>query len=178
MGAATVLLATTDSAKLGKPFKTRSTEIRLAAYTRDEIAEIIGRSYRGWGLEVRRLLAMAGRVTPRIAKERARSLDLILTQDHGGGRPTEQLVTEIMRDDWGLDRLGLTRTDHTYLSLLGAGKGPVGVANLASQMAVEPAQLEQEIEPFLVYLGLVERTAKGRLLTPEGRQLLQTLPGA
>lgn len=73
MADATVLLATTDSAKLAKPFKTRCTEIRLAAYTRDEIAEIIGRSYRGWGLEVRRLIAMAGRVTPRIAKERARA---------------------------------------------------------------------------------------------------------
>lgn len=173
MADATVLLATTDSAKLAKPFKTRCTEVRLVAYTRDEIAEIIGRVYRGWGLEVRRLIAMAGRITPRIAKERARSLDLILSQDHNNARPTEILVTEIMLNDWGLDRLGLGKTDHQYLQLLSGGTQPVGLVNLASQMGVEPAQLELEIEPFLVSLRLVERTAKGRLLTSEGRQFVQ-----
>lgn len=100
---------------------------------------------------------------------------MILSQDHDGARPTEILVTEIMKTDWGLDRLGLGKTDHAYLQLIAAASTPVGLSNLASQMAVEPAQLELEIEPFLVFLNLVERTAKGRLLTSEGRQLVQHL---
>lgn len=172
---ATFLLATTDSAKLAKPFKTRCTEVRLVPYTRDEVAEIIHRSYRGWGLEVRRLVAMAGRITPRMAKERARSLEMILTQDYSGTRPTEVLVTKIMNDEWGLDRLGLSKTDYGYLRILNSSSQPIGLANLASQMGVEPAQIELEIEPYLVAINLVERTARGRMLTVAGREVISDI---
>lgn len=173
MSKTTVLLATTDSAKLAKPLKTRAREIRLKPYTRDEVAEIVGRDNRGWSLEVRRLIAMAGRMTPRVAKERAKDLRRILQQDHSGGRPSEALVLGVMTDEWGLDRLGLSEQDHTYLRLLLDSRGPAGLSNLASRMDLEPEQLELDIEPFLVSMGLVERTSKGRVLTGDGRDIAQ-----
>jgi Holliday junction DNA helicase RuvB len=171
MSEATVLMATTDSAKLAKPLKTRAREIRLKPYTRDEVAEIIGRDNRGWSLEVRRLIAMAGRMIPRVAKERAKDLRRILQQDHNGARPNEAIVLGVMADEWALDRLGLSDQDHAYLQLLLDSRGPAGLANLASRMNLEPDQLEQDIEPFLVSMNLVDRTSKGRVLTDEGRDI-------
>ena len=175
MTQATILLATTDSAKLTKPLKTRAREVRLAPYNRDEVAEILGRIYKGWPVEVRRLLAMAGRMTPRIAKERGKDLQRILEQDHGGARPSEALVIEVMEKEWGLDRLGLSPQDHTYLRLAASSKGPSGLANLASRMSLEPEQVEQDIEPFLLALGLVDRTSKGRMLTEQGKEITAAL---
>ncbi len=172
---ATVLLATTDSSKLTKPLKTRAREIRLQPYTRDEVAEIVGRIYKAWPLEVRRLIAMAGRLTPRIAKERGKDLARILEQDHAGVRPSESLVADVMSAEWGLDRLGLSQQDHTYLRLVLDSKGPAGLQNLASRMSLEPDQVEHEIEPFLLALGLVDRTAKGRMLTDQGKEIAQKL---
>lgn len=175
MGSATVLLATTDSAKLTKPLKTRAREIRLQPYARDDVAEIVGRIYKGWPLEVRRLIAMAGRITPRIAKERGKDLARILEQDHAGARPSEALVIEVMEKEWGLDRLGLSQQDHAYLKLVLDSKGPAGLVNLASRMSLEPEQVEQEIEPFLLALGLMDRTAKGRMLTDQGKEIALSL---
>jgi Holliday junction DNA helicase RuvB len=175
MTSATILLATTDSAKLTKPLKTRTREIRLQPYTRDEVAEIVGRIYKGWPIEVRRLVAMAGRITPRMAKERGRDLARILDQDHGGSRPSEAMVIEVMEKEWGLDRLGLSHQDHAYLKLVLESKGPAGLANLASRMSLEPDQVEQEIEPFLLALGMMDRTAKGRMLTEQGKEIALAL---
>jgi len=175
MASATILLATTDSAKLTKPLKTRTREIRLQPCTRDEVAEIVGRIYKGWPLEVRRLVAMAGRLTPRIAKERGRDLARILEQDHGGSRPSEALVTDVMEKEWGLDRLGLSHQDHAYLKLVLDSKGPAGLINLASRMSLEPDQVELEIEPFLLALGMIDRTAKGRMLTDQGKEIVLVL---
>jgi Holliday junction DNA helicase RuvB len=178
MGQATVLLATTDSAKLTKPLKTRAREIRLQPYARDEVAEIIGRLYKGWPIDVRRLLAMAGRMTPRMAKERAKDLARILEQDHAGSRPSEALVIEVMQKEWGLDRLGLSAQDHVYLKLVSDSRGPAGLVNLASRLSLEPDQVEQEIEPFLLGLGLVERTSKGRILTEYGKNCVKDPGGS
>lgn len=175
MADATVLLATTDSAKLTKPLKTRAREVRLHPYTRDDVAEIVGRIYKGWPLEVRRLIAMAGRLTPRIAKERAKDLARILEQDHAGARPSEALVTDVMLKEWGLDRLGLSQQDHAYLALLLDSRGPAGLVNLASRMSLEAEQVEQDIEPFLLALGLMDRTAKGRTLTEQGKEIALAL---
>lgn len=50
-----------------------------------------------------------------------------------------------------------------------------GLQNLASRMSLEPDQVEQEIEPFLLALGLVDRTAKGRMLTDQGKEIAQKL---
>ena len=175
MTESTVLLATTDSAKLTKPLKSRAREIRLQPYTRDEVAEIVGRIYKGWPLEARRLIAMAGRLTPRIAKERGKDLARILEQDHAGARPSVALVTDVMEKEWGLDRLGLSQQDHAYLSLVLDSKGPAGLVNLASRMSLESDQVEQEIEPFLLALGLMDRTAKGRVLTDQGKEIALAL---
>lgn len=118
MSNATFLFATTDIGLIVKPLRTRAREINLRPYEIEEIAEIIGRIYRGWSLEVRKLVAMAGRLTPRIAKEKAKDLDRILKQDYNGQKPSENIVVEIMENEWGQDRLGMTNRDKRYLTVV------------------------------------------------------------
>lgn len=111
MSGTTFLFATTDIGLIEKALKTRCREINLKQYEIEDIVEIIGRIYKGWSLEVRKLIAMAGRMTPRIAKARAKDLDRILKQDYNGQKPNESIVVGAMNNEWGQDRLGMTDRD-------------------------------------------------------------------
>lgn len=171
MSNATFLFATTDIGSIVKPLWTRAREINLRPYEIEEIAEIICRIYRGWSLEVRKLIAMAGRLTPRIAKVKANDLDRILRQDYNGQKPSENVVVEIMEKEWGQDRLGMTNRDKRYLTIVKNAQGPVGVDNIAQQLDVEVSEVENVIEPYMIRLGLIRKTQTGRELTEEGMKL-------
>lgn len=171
MSNATFLFATTDIGLIVKPLRTRAREINLRPYEIEEIAEIIGRIYRGWSPEVRKLIAMAGRLTPRIAKDKAKDLDRILKQDYNGQKPSENDVVEIMEKEWGQDRLGMTNRDKRYLTIVESAKGPIGVDNIAQQLDVEVSEVENVIEPYMIRLGLIRKTQTGRELTEEGKKL-------
>lgn len=173
MSNATFLFATTDIGLIIKPLRTRAREINLKPYEIEEIAEIIGRIYRGWSLEVRKLIAMAGRLTPRIAKERAKDLDRILKQDYTGQKPSESIVVEIMEKEWGQDRLGMTNRDKRYLTVIESAQGPIGVDNIAQQLDIEVSEVENVIEPYMIRLGLIRKTQTGRELTVEGKRLIE-----
>lgn len=173
MSNATFLFATTDIGLMEKPLKTRSREINLKPYEPEDIAEIIGRIYKGWSLEVRKLIAMAGRLTPRIAKERAKDLDRILKQDYKGQKPTESIVVEVMNKEWGQDRLGMTDRDRRYLRIVGNADGPIGGENIAQQLGIELSEVENDIEPFMIRLGLIKKGQSGRELTEDGKRLIR-----
>jgi Holliday junction DNA helicase RuvB len=173
MSNATFLFATTDIGLIVKPLRTRSREINLKPYEQEEIAEIIGRIYKGWSPEVRKLIAMAGRLTPRIAKERAKDFDRVLKQDYIGQKPSESIVLEIMEKEWRQDRLGMTDRDRRYLSVIDNASGPVGGENIAQQLGLETSEVEDVIEPYMIQLGLIRRTQSGRELTEDGKRLIR-----
>lgn len=173
MSNATFLFATTDIGLIVKPLRTRAREINLRPYEIEEIAEIISRIYRGWSLEVRNIIAMAGRLTPRIAKERAKDLDRILKQDYNSQKPSENVVVEIMEKEWGQDRLGMTNRDKRYLTIVENAQGPIGVDNIAQQLDIEVSEVENVIEPYMIRLGLIRKTQTGRELTEEGKRLIE-----
>lgn len=173
MSNVTFLLATTDIGLIAKPLKTRAREVNLRPYEQEEIAEIIGRIYKGWSPEVRKLIAMAGRLTPRIAKEKAKDLDRVLKQDYPGQKPSESIVLEIMEKEWGQDRLGMTDRDKRYLTVIGNAHGPIGGDNIAQQLGIELSEVENDIEPYMIRLGLIRKSQTGRELTEEGKRLIE-----
>ena len=168
---ATFLLATTDTAQLAAPFVSRLREVSLEPYRPEEVAEIIRRNDHLWPSNVRKLLAMAGRLIPRQAIEWADDFDRFLRQERAGQRVSESLALEFM-ERRGVDQAGLLERDYRYLELLNAATAPQGVQLLASQLNLEPSEVEGAIEPFLMQTGLIERTPRGRTIKPAGKQLL------
>lgn len=173
MSNTTFLFATTDIGLMEKALKTRAREINLKPYEPEDIAEIIGRIHKGWSSEARKLIAMAGRMTPRIAKERAKDLDRILRQDYKGQKPSESIVVEVMNKEWGQDRLGMTDRDRRYLSAIENANGPIGGENIAQQLGIELTEVENDIEPFMIRLGLIKKGQSGRELTEDGKRLIK-----
>jgi Holliday junction DNA helicase RuvB len=168
----TFLLATTDSAKLLEPLRTRSREVSLEPYSRSEVAEIIRREHSSWPMTVCQQLAVAGRLIPRQALLFAEDFDRFMRQEHPEERPSEQLALRLM-ETRGMDELGLTARDYRYLALLPSDGSSRGLQAIASQLHVDDAEVEETIEPFLIQLRLVERQTKGRHITSRGRDLLE-----
>jgi Holliday junction resolvasome RuvABC ATP-dependent DNA helicase subunit len=170
---ATFLLATTDSAKLVDPFLTRTREIQLDPYSRDEVAEIIRRRHPSYPATVRNLLAVAGRLIPRQALEEAGDFDRFMRQEHGSERAGESLTITFMRLR-DCDTAGLKTRDYRYLEALDATPGETaGLQYLASQLGTSEEEVEERVEPFLIQLELVERTGQGRRLTHDGTMRLK-----
>ena len=166
----TFLLATTDPNRLLEPLRTRAREIDLDPYTRGEVAEIVRRRYPRWPSTVHQHLAVAGRLIPRQALTRGDDFDRFMRQDHPTYRPSEALVLAFMRE-MDMDRLGLIQRDYRYLALLPADGTPVGLQQIASQLRLEEDEVESSVEPFLLQLGFVERSGRGRVLTAAGRNM-------
>ena len=120
------------------------------------------------------LLARRARGTPRIANRLLRrSGDEALVA--GSATITEALATKMM-SRLHIDAEGLDAADRAYLSTLRdtfAG-GPAGVAALAASLSEDPMTLEDLVEPYLLRLGLIARTQRGRVITKAGRAHLKS----
>lgn len=131
-------------------------EIELDPYTRNEIAEILRRQIGGWPLEMRRYLALAGRLNPNLAISKAEEFSNI-ARSSASARPSEGLLLEVMEREWGMDRLGLKAEDYLFLERVYQG-----------------AELSDDIEgTFIERLGLAQIGADGNFyVTRRGRQAL------
>ncbi|MCA9026048.1 MAG: Holliday junction branch migration DNA helicase RuvB [Planctomycetaceae bacterium] len=125
--------------------------VKLRTTVTDEAAEEIARRSQG---------------TPR----KANNL-LLRTRDFATlGHPTGEITTEIARnalDKLEIDRLGLERQDRRYLETIIRvfNGGPAGLRAMAHSMSVPPDTLEDDVEPFLLRSGLIQRTPRGRVVT-------------
>jgi Holliday junction DNA helicase RuvB len=88
----------------------------------------------------------------------------------GHGRIGPELVDEALSLH-RVDARGLDASDRRLLTLLleGHGGGPVGLETLAAALGEDPTTLETVVEPFLLQLGFLQRTSRGRMLTAAGR---------
>jgi Holliday junction DNA helicase RuvB len=166
----TLLAATTRIAMLSAPLRSRFSggTFKLEFYTEGEIQQIIHRSAKLLKLEIdpasSKKIAERSRFTPRTANfllKRVRDLAQV-----------EKLAvsTEIVDralSMLGIDELGLTQMDRDLLrALIDKFKGgPVGLNTLAASLAEEEATVEEVHEPYLLQLGLIERTPRGRKAT-------------
>lgn len=166
----TLIAATTRVADLSAPLRSRFSggTFRLEFYSEDDIAQIIKRSAKILGVEVDnegvREIAKRSRATPRTA-----NYLLKRSRDYAQLKRAP-LSAKLVNESLGLlevDELGLTPLDRKLLTVLidRFNGGPAGVNALAAALAEEPTTVSEVHEPFLLQLGLIERTQRGRVAT-------------
>ncbi len=166
----TLVGATTRAGQLTGPLRDRFGVIqRLELYTEEQLCDIIMRSSVILSVPTQKdgakELARRSRGTPRIANrllKRARDFAEVM----GDGKITKDLA-DIALDRMEIDKLGLDSLDRRMLTMIikGYNGGPVGLETLASALGEEAVTLEDVCEPFLMQLGFISRTPRGRMAT-------------
>ncbi len=166
----TLIGATTKAGNLSSPLRDRfGLLLRLELYTKDELANIVKRSAKILGIEIDEdgayELASRSRGTPRIANrllKRARDFAEII----GDGVITKE-ITDKALSMLEIDKIGLDKTDkRMILAIINAfGGGPVGLETLAATIGEEATTIEDVYEPYLLQLGFLNRTPRGRMVT-------------
>ncbi|MGV8838994.1 MAG: Holliday junction branch migration DNA helicase RuvB [Bauldia sp.] len=167
----TLVGATTRLGLLTNPLRDRfGIPIRLNFYTVEELERIVTRGARILGVgmtpEGAREVARRSRGTPRIASRLLRRVsDFALVE--GDGTIDAAIADRALRR-LEVDSLGFDALDRRYLKTIaeGFGGGPVGVETIAAALAEPRDAIEEIVEPFLIQQGFVQRTPRGRLLTP------------
>ncbi|MEK7531963.1 MAG: Holliday junction branch migration DNA helicase RuvB [Patescibacteria group bacterium] len=169
----TLVAATTRVALLSAPLRSRFSGgiFRLEFYSEEEIEKILDRSARILGVLTSkgalREISRRSRFTPRTANYLLkRSRDLAQVRE----KPlSEELVIEAL-ELLGIDVLGLNASDRRLLEVAVEkfSGGPVGLNTLSAALSEEQATIEDVHEPYLLQLGLIERTPRGRVVTERG----------
>ncbi len=177
----TLIGATTRTGLLTTPLRDRfGLTFRLDLYSATELAAIVRRSARIFGVEIAEdaaeLVAGRSRGTPRIANRILRRVRDVAEVRHQGA-----VTTEIAEEALALlevDDAGLERFDRELLRCVVEkfGGGPVGLSTLAVSLGEEAETIEDVYEPFLLQLGFLQRTPRGRMVTDLGRAHLGALP--
>lgn len=166
----TLIAATTRIAMISSPLRSRFSGgvFKLEFYTEDEIGEIIKRSAKILDIEVHedaiRAISERSRFTPRTANYfLKRCRDYAQIEKSSLSKEIVQKALEML----GVDRLGLNGADRDILKTMinKFNGGPVGLNTIAAALSEEQATIEEVYEPYLIQLGLLERTPKGRIAT-------------
>ena len=167
----TLVAATTRLGLLTTPLRDRfGIPIRLNFYEIDELKQIVTRGARIMGVGIDEAGAMEvarrARGTPRIAGRLLRRVrDFALV--NGDGVVTAPIADAALTQ-LEVDRLGLDELDRRYLTVIGEnfGGGPVGIETIAASLSEPRDAIEDIIEPYLIQQGFLQRTPRGRLMTP------------
>ncbi|MBI1380994.1 MAG: Holliday junction branch migration DNA helicase RuvB [Planctomycetaceae bacterium] len=168
----TLVGATTREGLLSAPFRARFGLVeRLVPYPDADLVRILDRAARLLGLQLEpaaaELLAARSRGTPRVAGRylrRARDLAAVAGRSTVDGALAAEAMARL-----GVDPLGLDDVDRRILGYLGRNPNvPVGLKTLAAAIGESEDTIEEVFEPHLLRMGLLHRTARGRLVTPEG----------
>ncbi len=171
----TLVGATTRAGLLPNPLRDRfGFTAHLEFYDEAELEQVLARAAEMLGLDIDReaLAEIAGRCrgTPRIANRLLRRVrDYALVHPAAGGASLADVAAvRAALELYDVDALGLDRLDRAVmLTLLTRfGGGPVGLNTLAVSVGEEAETIEAVVEPFLVRIGLVTRTPRGRVATP------------
>lgn len=177
----TVIGATTRTGSLAAPLRDRfGLQHRLEFYSDEEIAKIIKRAAKILNIEIEDdaclFLAKRARLTPRIANrllKRVRDY----AEVHGRGKVDLDMAEKAM-DLLEIDDMGLDPADRRVLVTIidNHGGGPVGVNTLAAVTGDEQSTIEDFFEPYLLQVGLIERTPRGRKATSKAYKHLRKSP--
>ena len=173
----TLIGATTRSGLLTQPLRERfGIPLRLQFYDHSELAQIIQRAAKilNVSIDADAALEISSRCrgTPRISGRllrRIRDFAMIYANNHINKQTANQTLTRLEVDQKGLDQ-----QDLRYLQAMARhyNGGPVGVETLAAYLAEQTDTIEEVVEPYLIQLGLIQRTSRGRVLTPTGYEHL------
>lgn len=177
----TLVGATTRAGQLTAPLRDRfGVILRLELYTVEQLTEIVTRSAGILGIECEAEgaveIARRSRGTPRIANrllKRVRDFAQVL----GNGVITREIADEALRRQ-EIDQLGLDAIDRRMLTTIirNYGGGPVGLETLAAAIGEESVTLEDVYEPYLMQIGFLSRTPRGRCATPLAYEHLELTP--
>lgn len=173
----TLVGATTRAGDLSSPLRDRfGITSKLQFYTVEELTDIIKRTSRVLNVEIDDNaaveLAKRSRGTPRIANrlfKRVRDFALV----KGNGIVDIEITNEAL-NRLKVDNMGLDNTDHDLLLAIiqKFNGGPVGVEAIASSIGEEVTTIEDVYEPYLLQMGLIKRTSRGRIATEKAYELL------
>jgi holliday junction DNA helicase ruvB len=176
----TVIGATTRTGSLTGPLRDRfGITHRLEYYNEPEIGQIITRTANILGTEISEeataTLAARSRLTPRIANrlmKRVRDFADV----HGDGSVDLDIATQAL-GLMEIDSLGLDPADRNMLQLMldNYGNRPVGLTTIAALTGDEATTIEDYYEPFLIQLGFIEKTPRGRIVTEKAKRHLSSL---
>ncbi|NVN97434.1 Holliday junction branch migration DNA helicase RuvB [Candidatus Nomurabacteria bacterium] len=173
----TLIAATTRIALLSSPLRARLSGgvFRLEFYSHEEIKKILSRSAKILGVELDEEgldeIAKRARFTPRTAnyflkrcRDYAQVHKLPLSKD------AVKKALALLE----IDEIGLSSSDRRVLEIIinKFNGGPVGLKTIAAATSEEEATIEEVIEPYLIQLGLLERTTRGRTVTKKGYEHL------
>jgi Holliday junction DNA helicase RuvB len=167
----TLIGATTRTGLLTSPLRARFGIVhRLDFYTERDIHEIVRRSARILNVpiddEAAKEIARRSRGTPRVANRllrRVRDYAEVRADGHVSGEVALKALQLLEVDEHGFDEVD-RRLLKTIIDKFGGG--PVGVASLAAAMSEERDAIEEIYEPFLIQIGFLDRTPRGRVATP------------
>mgnify|MGYP003571262626 CR=1 FL=1 len=173
----TLVGATTRAGDLTSPLRDRFGIInKLNYYTEDELMNIAKRTGRVLGVNITedaaRELARRSRGTPRIVNRlfrRVRDFALV-----SGKSEIDEEITKYALDKLKVDSLGLDQTDYNLLKSIieKFNGGPVGIEAIASSIGEEQTTIEDVYEPYLLQIGLLKRTSRGRMVTAKAYEHL------
>ena len=166
----TLVGATTRAGDLSSPLRDRFGIVsKLDYYTLEELIQIVNRTSRVLDVKIdskaSKELALRSRGTPRVANrilKRVRDFALVL-----GNGDIDLSISEKALEKLKIDKTGLDNTDHQLLDAIinKFNGGPVGIDALASAIGEEKTTIEDVYEPYLLQLGYLKRTPRGRVVT-------------
>lgn len=176
----TLVGATTRTSLLSRPLLDRfGLIVQLDFYKEEELVAILRRYAEKLEMEMEdeaiRLVAKRSQGTPRIALSQLRRIRDFAQVSGERGPVTHRVVEEALQS-LGVDEQGLQRLHRRYLELLVVkyGGGPTGVNTLAAALGEDPQTIENFVEPYLIRMGFIERTPRGRTATRFARRLFRS----
>lgn len=177
----TLIGATTRSGMLSSPLRDRfGIPLRLEFYTEKELKIIINKKAEILEINIAdegaSEIARRSRGTPRIAErllKRVRDFAIVRNSE-----VIDRHIADLALTRLDVDAIGLDSMDRKYLKCIldFYDGGPVGVDTLAAVLSEKRETLEEVIEPYILQRGLIQRTARGRVLTVEGYKYLGVVP--
>ncbi|OGI68103.1 Holliday junction DNA helicase RuvB [Candidatus Nomurabacteria bacterium RIFCSPHIGHO2_01_FULL_42_15] len=177
----TLIAATTRVALISSPLRSRFSGgvFRLEFYSNEEIGKIVERSSKLLNITLEedalKEIAKRSRFTPRTANyflKRAR--DFAQVNKKSEKQNLDQKIVKDALNMLAVDNIGLNSSDRKFLEILieKFNGGPVGLKTMAAALSEEEATIEEVVEPYLIQLGLLERTARGRVATKKAYEHL------
>jgi Holliday junction DNA helicase RuvB len=179
----TIIGATTRAGMLSSPLRDRFGIVeRLNFYQTAELVKVLDRTAAVLGLTINKdslvEIAQRSRGTPRIANRLLKRIRDFAQVDNK--QEIDLPVVKQALNSLGVDEMGLTRIDHRLLLYICQkhNGGPVGLETLAALISEDIQTIEEVIEPYLLQLGFLKRTPRGRIVSPKGYHYLKlNIPG-
>ncbi len=168
----TLIGATTRAGQLSAPLRDRFGDVeRLELYTTEELAQIVSRSAGILGIDIEPdgalEIASRSRGTPRIANRLLKRVRDFAEVVYDGVISEESAMKSLNKMD--IDELGLDQIDRTLLLTMirNYNGGPVGLTTIAASIGEETVTIEDVYEPYLLQIGFLTKTPRGRCATPK-----------